>query len=305
MSADRRSEGLREIASCYSALWRALSHDGNTRREPGEVRLLTDRVRDALDRRQARPENADVTFIANSFLLEDLIYQGSSVQVHRIRHRDLQTLYALKTLCPEHADNVVARDLLLREARLSMMLRHRHILAAHIVLRLPDGRPALVLGWMPNKLSDRLNAGMFSLRDILDVTAAVLSGLETVHAAGLVHADISPDNLLLAGLDLADVTIADFGITIEKGRRHADLGLAAAGHTEFAAPEQSAGCPLDDRSDLYACGRILMLMLERCPDKGDAVDRLSALAQRLTEPNPDSRPGNASATLELLSRIET
>jgi type VI secretion system protein ImpN len=210
----------------------------------------------------------------------------------------------LKTIGPDHADNAVAQDMLLREARLTIALKHEHIVTTHVALRLPDGRPALVLEWMPGSLSDRMNAGPFSPRDIRHAMTAILSGLEAVHVAGLVHADISPDNLLLAGNELTYMKIADFGIALETGQRHADLGLAVAGHTEFSAPEQAEGKILDGRSDLYSCGRIIMLLLARCSSLGNAADPLRVLAHHLTRHDPDDRPESASAALRLLNAIE-
>lgn len=305
MKTDRSQDPLQTIATHYSALWHALSRDGDTPRDRDETRLLIDRVRDALDRRQARIDNANATFIANTFLLEDVVYDGNPMQVHRIRHRDLRTLHALKTVHPDQADDAVSRDLLLREARLSMTFGHRNILSTQILLRLPDARPALILEWMPFKLSDRMNRDPFSLHDIQDAMTSLLSGLEAIHMAGLVHADISPDNLLLAGRQLTGLKIADFGVALERGQRHTDLQLAKAGHTEFSAPEQVEGRILDNRADLYSCGRILMLLVERCPDGGRQTGKLSALARCLTEHNPDNRPQDTSAVLEQLMCIGT
>jgi type VI secretion system protein ImpN len=302
MNAGAAPEALQEIATRFSALWHALSRDGDALREPDETRMLVDRVRDALDRRRAGLEESDATFVANSFLLEELVHQGARTQIHRVRHRDLHTLHALKTLRPDHADNAVARDLLLREARLTLALRHGRIVNTQMALRLPDGRPALLLEWMPGSLSDLLSRGAFSLQDIRDAMTGILSGLEAIHASGLVHADISPDNLLLTGSELKGLKIADFGIALENGESHGDLGLATAGHTEFAAPEQTDGA-LDCRSDLYACGRILMLLLERSDIGNEARDQLSGLAEHLSRQDRESRPENASAALRLLKKI--
>jgi type VI secretion system protein ImpN len=303
MSVERPQQALQEIAARFSALWQALSQDGDAPREPGETRLLVDRVRDALDRRRAGLDETDVGFVANSFVLEGLVHQGVYTQVHRLRHRDLQTLHALKTLRPDHADNAIARDLLLREARLTLALRHPHVVNVQTALRLPDGRPALLFEWMPDSLSDRMNEGTLSLQDVHGAMTAILSGLEAIHASRLVHADISPDNLLLTGSGLKELKIADFGIALENGESHADLGLAAAGHTGFAAPEQTGG-GLDCRADLYACGRILKRLLERSDVDSEARKRLADLAEYLAQRDRESRPENASAALRLLNEIE-
>lgn len=304
MNADHSSDALKDIATRFSELWQALSRDGDTTREPGEIDMLANRVRDALDRRLSRLDRANAIFVANTFVIEEVVHDGTPTQIHRGRHRDLQTLHALKTLRPDHADDAVRRDLLLREARLSMTISHPNVLNCQAALRLPDGRPALVAAWMPSTLSDRLNTRSFSLRDIRDVTVSILSGLEAIHAAGLTHADIAPDNLLLAGDDLKGLKIADFGIALEKGQRHTDLDLATAGHSEFCAPEQKEGLVLDARADLYACGQILTLLLARCGDENNTRERLLDLTGHLSQQDPKDRPGSASAALKLLTKID-
>ncbi len=303
MNTNRSSDPLQDIATHFSALWRVLSCEGDAPRDPEETRLLVDRVRDALDRRLTRVENASVAFIANSFLVEDVAYDRTPTQILRVRHRDLQTLHALKTLHADQASNAVARDLLLREARLSMTLSHRNIVDTQIALRLSDGRPAIIFEWMPLKLSDRLNRGPLSFDEIQSSLRSVLSGLEAIHAAGLVHADISPDNLLLADCQLTRLKIADFGIALERGQRHADLQLAKAGHSKFSAPEQIEGHLLDDRADLYSCGQVLILLLARCPDGNKVAGQLAALARYLTQQDRNNRPESASAALERLMNI--
>jgi type VI secretion system protein ImpN len=304
MKPDESPDPLRTIAARYSALWQALSRDGDTPRADDDVRLLVDRVRDALDRRQARIENGDVAFIANSFLLEQLVHDGSTTQVHRIRHRDLGSLHAMKTLRSSEGDNVSARDLLLREARLATTFNHRNILAPQILLRLPDGRPALISDWMPFTLSGRLNGDPLSIEDIRDAMAGMVSGLQAIHMAGLVHADIAPDNLLLKDRQLSGLKISDFGIALKRGQRHADLELARAGHAEFSAPEQVDGDVLDGRADLYSCGRILQLLMARCPVDDGATRQLSALARDLTAQDPGNRPQTAAAVSERLRDMD-
>ncbi|MEI5681072.1 MULTISPECIES: protein kinase domain-containing protein [unclassified Mesorhizobium] len=304
MSADQPPDGLEDIAARFSALWRALSHDGDVPRAPAETAMLADRVRDALDRRLSRLDEANATFIASTFVVEELVHDGMPAQIHRVRHRDLQTLHALKTLRPDRADDAVSRHLLLREARLSMTINHRNVASVQTALRLPDGRPALVAAWMPFSLSDCLNTRSFSPRDVHQVMISILSGLEAIHSAGLIHADIAPDNLLLSGEDLKDLKIVDFGIALERGQRHADLDLAAAGHSEFSAPEQKEGMVLDGRADLYACGLILNLLLERCGDESGVCEQLAALAEHLSQQDRENRPESASAALRLLMKID-
>lgn len=300
MSSELPPDDLEAIATRFAALWQALSRSGAEPRTPAETRLLADRVRDALDRRLDRLDAVEPGFIANSFALEAMVHEGALTQIHRLRHRDLGTRHALKTLRPDQADNVVARDLLLREAGFGARLRHRHVAAATAALRLADGRPALLMDWLPSSLSERMRKASFRRDEVAGIAAALLSGLEAVHAAGLVHADLAPDNLLYDGEDLATLRIADFGIALEAGRRHGDVDLAKAGRDGFSAPEQQAGEPLDGRADLYACGRILQMLLEDRADPPQAEEPLRKLAGQLACPDRDERPSSAGTALAML-----
>ncbi|MCV9945002.1 serine/threonine-protein kinase [Rhizobium sp. BT-175] len=283
-----------EIARRFSHLRQALN-DGS----PETRQILVDRVRDALDRGEARLRDADCEIVANSFMLEALIHDGAATRVYRARHRDLGTLHAIKVPRPDHADDPVLRKLMLREAEIGMALRHPHIAATQTVLRLADGRPALVMEWIGRRLAELLQARPLSLGEITSAMTSALSGLEAIHAGGFVHCDLSPLNLLADG-DLSRLKIADFGIALERGSRHGQFDLAFAGQPDFASPEQMAGQPLDERSDLYAAGCLLSLLLSHCDEESDGAEALEALANRLSQQAPQDRPENARAALHLL-----
>lgn len=296
MSDDLPEADFEEIARRFSHLWQALNTRADTPYSAETRQILLDRVRDALDRGEARLGDADTRIVANSFVVEALAHEGALTQVHRARHRDLGTLHTIKVARPEHADDPVLRKLMLREAEIGMRLRHPHIAATQTVLRLADGRPALVMEWIGSRLAELLRQRPLSLRDVTAAITSVLSGLEAIHAAGFVHCDLSPLNLLFDG-DLSRLKIADFGIALEAGCRHEELDLAFAGQPDFASPEQTAGRPLDGRSDLYAAGHLLSLLVRHCQERDEGLE---ALALRLSERDPQNRPQNAKAALHLL-----
>ncbi|AIC31012.1 serine/threonine protein kinase-like domain-containing protein (plasmid) [Rhizobium etli bv. mimosae str. IE4771] len=295
--ADDHPANFEEIARRFSHLWQALNGHAGKAHSPDIRKILIDKVRDALDRGEARLSDAEPAIIANSFVLEVLVYDGAATQVYRARHRDLGTLHAIKMPRPDHADDPVLRKLILREADIGMALRHPHIAATQTVLRLDDGRPALVMEWIESRLADHLQERPLSPREIIDVMTSMLSGLDAIHAAGLVHCDLSPLNLLFDG-DLAHLKIADFGIALKAGCRHEEFDLAFAGQPDFVSPEQATGEPVDGRCDLYAAGRLLSLLLSHCSTECDG--KLKALAIRLSQRDRQDRPENAKAALHLL-----
>lgn len=293
--------GMVAIADRFAALWQSLVRDGEADRPEDERQILVDQVRNALDRGENHLRDNPASIIGNTFSLEAVIHRGELTSVHRARHRDLGTLHAIKTLNPDHADDPVARGLLLQEATIGLSLRHPHIAATQILLRLEDGRPALVMEWYRSSLADRLLNGPLPLNDIRTLAKALLEGLSAIHAQSIVHCDISPANILVADDTADSLKIADFGIAIRTGHRHGEMDIRFAGQAHFAAPEQKDGGPVDARTDLYAAGQILSLLLESS-DEAAATD-LRRLACSLSNPAPSDRPENAKAALRMLGGL--
>jgi len=292
--------GFDEVQRRFAALRQAISTNGETLRSTDERQLLVDQVRDALDRGEERLSDNKTTIVANTFVLEDMIHRGTHTEVCRARHRDLGTYHAIKMLRPDHSGNLLAQRMLLREAAIGLPLRHTNIVATQALLRLNDGCPALVFEWSGNSLAEFLRQGPIPISAIKALMTGVLSGLASLHDAGVVHCDVSPSNLLLDGKRPETVRLADFGVALEIGKRHADLDLSFAGQPDFAAPEQRAGKPIDGRCDLYAAGRLLSLLLDMCSESTDGSP-LYVLAAHLSQPSRDARPENGRAAAALFS----
>lgn len=135
----------------------------------------------------------------------------------------------------------------------------------------------------------------------------VLEALERVHARGLIHRDIKPSNLLRFD---HTVKVADFGsgLTAERAQP-AQMG-EVVGTRMYGAPEQLAGTPVDERSDLYAVGCILHEMLTGQPPRGASsggsalrypnalvLPELDDLLTSLLGADPGERPANARAAM--------
>ena len=302
MIADEPDEHVEELARRFAALWQALINGEKGPHSEDHRTMLADRIRDALDRGMDKLDTSDKNIIANSFTLEALVHSGTATDVFRARHRDLGTYHAIKMLRTDHSHDPIARRLLLREAQIGMALRHPRIAVTQTILRLTDGRPALIAEWIDHRIADLL-PGSLSLKDVATTMTAVLTGLSAVHAAGFVHCDLSPSNIL-HGNGFRGIKIVDFGIALEIGRRHNELDLALAGQPEFASPEQIAGEALDPRSDLYAAGLLLSLLLRNCRETGEKAEELKTLAIRLSQRRPEDRPESAEAALCLLGGLK-
>lgn len=295
-----------QIAYRFAELWHALTHDGDEIRDSEESRLLIDRVRAALDRGDASLGTLPLPeLIAGTFRIEELAHETLRAQIYKVHHRDLGMNYALKTLHPEETDNAILADLLLREARVHLSVRHENVVTSYGALRLPDGRPALLFEWMSGgNLSQRLGRRKrLPIHDIHAIMKALLSGVQAIHAAGLVHTDITPANLLFPGDNPVNLKIADFGIARERGSDSDRFERTVRTCSSLASPECVASSQPDERSDLYACGRILLLLLQHCR-RNDAISAdLAAFARQLAHDNPDSRPQSAEEASSILLQM--
>lgn len=99
--------------------------------------------------------------------------------------------------------------------------------------------------------------GPLGLKEAQDIASQFLSGLEAIHAAGLVHRDIKPENIMVTRA--GRVVVMDFGVA----RQHAKGGGSASGTPGYMSPEQGMGVEVDARADVYSAGVVLAEMV--CP----------------------------------------
>lgn len=130
----------------------------------------------------------------------------------------------------------------------------------------------------------------------------LLQALDAVHAAGVVHRDVKPGNLLLepGGPYLR---LGDFGVAIPLDDVRLTRAPGVVGTDGYLAPEQAAGAPPDPRQDLYAAGVVAAQLLGGRLPPPVPDGPLRPLLESLTDPDPDLRPPTAAAALERLRRI--
>ncbi len=167
------------------------------------------------------------------------------------------------------------RNMFLDEAHISMGLSHSNIVQI-LDLGVGAGRYFLVLeavdGWDLGRVLHRAaTAGMPFPRDLgLHVAAEVCRALAYAHGKmdasgerplGIVHRDVSPQNILLS--EQGEVKLTDFGIAKAMNKReHTGTGVVK-GKVAFMSPEQALGKPIDARSDLFAVGTVLYQLMTR------------------------------------------
>ncbi|MFI7439825.1 serine/threonine-protein kinase [Nonomuraea indica] len=256
-----------------------------------------------------RHEPGDV--LARRYVLLERIATGGTSVLWRAHDRALERLVAVKVLQEE-------RELARREARTTARLAHPDAIevydygetvtaqgrvAAFVVLRLLDGVP----------LAERLLAGPLPWREAAATAARVARVLEAAHEQGIVHRDVSAENVLLTA---SGPKLLDFGIAAVAGDPDDERGTPP-----YVSPERVTGAPVHPAADVYALGVLLHQMLtgvtpypETTWEELETARRTApgprpagvpyepaVLCQRCLDPDPAARPA-AREVAERLTR---
>src|SRR3954447_17317090 len=219
-----------------------------------------------------------------------------------------QRAVALKLLLESLSSEPDYRARFEREARIAAGLREQHIIPIHrfgeidnrlfIDMRLVEGEDlARLLG----------REGALEPRRAVGIVRQVASALDAAYGAGLIHRDVKPANVLIAGAAAGApdaVYLADFGIVRESDGTGITATGVAVGTPAYMAPERFTGVPVDHRVDVYALGCILYEMLAgRPPFVGAEFAPL--FFQHVKSPPPllsEVRPDLRSALDEVVDR---
>ena len=196
------------------------------------------------------------TLASGRYRVEDELGRGGMAIVYLARDEELERSVAIKVLAGHLADDPVFRDRFLREARLAAGLSHPNVVQIYDAGE-DDGDPYIVMEYVEGcTLADELESnGALPPARVVELGVQVCAGLEHAHAAGLVHRDIKPGNLLLGAGDT--VKIADFGIArAAETTRLTQMG-SILGTAAYLSPEQALGEEVTAAADIYSLGCVL------------------------------------------------
>ncbi|MEP7123358.1 MAG: protein kinase [Byssovorax sp.] len=227
--------------------------------------------------------------LANRYEILGLIGVGGMGSVYRARDRELEELVALKVLRKDLVSTPGILDRFRREVKLARRVTHRNV-ARVFDIGEHQGDKFLTMELVDGESLGALVArdGALPLARVVELASGICAGLTSAHAAGVVHRDLKPDNVLLA--EGGRVVLTDFGIA----RAFADAGASSTmgllvGTPAYMAPEQVEGHQdIDARADIYALGVVLYeLLTGRRAWPGESP--LAVAAARLMADPPDPR----------------
>src|SRR5688572_29455048 len=153
-------------------------------------------------------ETGDV--VGDRFQILDLAGSGGMGRVYRARDRKTGALVALKVLASAAPDDA---QRFLRECNALRRLEHPNVVRFVESGTTPEHEPFLAMEWIEGEdLACRLARGPLDEASAIALARSIAEALGAAHAAGLVHRDVKPTNVLLPGGRLADAKLADFGV---------------------------------------------------------------------------------------------
>ncbi|MGE3821161.1 MAG: protein kinase [Isosphaeraceae bacterium] len=233
----------------------------------------------------------------------ELAGKGSMGRVYRAEHLGLNRFCAVKVLDP----GLVRKEPLLRdrfwaEARAAAHIVHPNVVTIYNVGS-DRGYHFIEMEYVPGGTSLRelmIREGPLDPYLASKLVRQVTLGLQAAHAAGLIHRDVKPANVLLNTMRHAK--LADFGL-VHRATEADRLGMALAGTPTHMAPELFKGAPATVRSDVYALGVMFYyLVTARLPFASDKISRLIRL--HLNAQVPDVRAVVPDVPIPIVNVIE-
>jgi serine/threonine protein kinase len=243
--------------------------------------------------------------IDGKYQILDRLGIGGMGEIFKVRHIHLNELRVIKIMRPNVAADDQGMQRFLQEARTSTMIKHKNLAMLYDFAQLDDGSYYMVWEFIDGTNIQKwtFQNGPMPARLTIEISIQALNGLEHLHSMGLIHRDISPENIMLSqdhhGKLL--VKVIDFGIAKSLAEGESGQGLTQTGmflgKLKYASPEQAGylkeGEHLDPRSDLYSFGIVMYEMLAgRAPFQatnphGYILKHVTEKPLPITELNPD------------------
>ena len=253
------------------------------------------------------------------FAIDRRLAVGGMGEVYRGHVIETDDPVAIKVLRPDLADGGMGLALFRKEAKALHVLNHEAIIRYYVFSHDPDiGRNYLAMEFVDGPpLSEFLKRGPLSVDKTLILQRRLAAALHEAHRHGIIHRDVSPDNILVPNGDTGRAKIIDFGIarTKDGGQNATLIGGGFAGKYNYVSPEQLGMFDGDvtAKSDMYSLGIVLaecllgrpldlggshLEVIEKrrvVPELGAVDSRVRPLLVHLLQPDPRDRPESMAA----------
>jgi serine/threonine protein kinase len=243
--------------------------------------------------------------IDGKYQILDRLGVGGMGEIFKVRHIHLNELRVIKMMRPNVASDEQGLQRFLQEARTSTQIKHKNLAMLYDFAQLEDGSYYMVWEFIDGTNIQKWISvnGPVPPRLSIEMSIQALHGLDHLHSMGLIHRDISPENIMLSQDHHGKlaVKVIDFGIAKQLAEGEGGHGLTQTGmflgKLKYASPEQAGflkdGEHLDPRSDLYSFGIVLYEMLagkapfQATNPHGYILKHVTEKPQAIKELNPD------------------
>lgn len=219
---------------------------------------------------QSDPQGATPPFennrlLAGRYLLLQKIGEGGAAEVYRAKDERLDRTVAVKLLRPQFVYDPASRNRFIIEAKAAAGLAHPNIVDIYDFGEGPDGTMFITMQYVDGQnLKDILQKrGRLSPAEAVSIAQQVCYALIVAHAAGLIHRDVKPQNIMIDRIEA--VRLTDFGIVKALSGPALTQSGMTFGTAAYLSPEQATGEALSPASDIYSLGCVMYEMLAGTP----------------------------------------
>jgi len=252
-----------------------------------------------------RVENRDIGReqepVGGRYELLDSVGEGNFSVTYQARDLTLGRTVAVKMLRPQYAADPVFVSRFEREAQVAASVSHPNVVDVYDYGRYRDTFFIAMQYVSGRTLKQTLDQdGRFSVNDAVHAARQILAGLGAIHAAGIIHRDIKPQNVLI-GLD-GSARVTDFGVAHGPLVGPLTTHGTTVGTASYMAPEQARGGKLSPATDLYAVGVVLFeLLTGRLPFEAD--NPMAVMLSHLQDPAP--LPTSVAPGVQIPADVQT
>jgi serine/threonine protein kinase len=264
--------------------------------------------------------------LGHTYIVEGFLARGGMAEVYRARHIELKTEHVVKVILPSLANDPKIVELFREEGRKLKRLRSDAIVNYEGFFRDERGLLYLVMEFVDGEsLATILGRRRLEIDEVLGLRDRLAEGLAVAHDMGIIHRDISPENIILPDGRVERAKLIDFGIAKSTDANDATLiGSDFAGKYAFVAPEQAGlfDGRVDSRADIYSLGLVLaasaigfgkkldmgsspstvIAARQRVPDLSAVPAPLRSVIAPMLEPRPQDRPASMRELLREAKR---
>jgi serine/threonine protein kinase len=200
------------------------------------------------------------TAFSESYYVESLLGRGGMGHVYKARERSLERYVAIKVIPQERNRDAAFVERFRREAKIAARLRHPRIVSVHEVGTL-GGFHYFSMDFIEGSTLRSVvqRQRWLPVEDAIGIVTEIGRAVAHAHGRGVIHRDLKPENVMIDSE--GDVFVMDFGLARAIEDQALTHSGAIVGSPTYMSPEQLAGGPLDERTDIYAIGLLLFYCL--------------------------------------------